>query len=403
MSERNESHPHEPLTEAVLTEGFFNGTLANIVGGDPWEHLTRLRAKGRMAWNEEGGFWVASHHAEVQRASTDPTRFCSAQGIMTAEIGNPFDTPPTMMHTDPPDHTRYRGLVAPAFRPSAMKALQPRLEAHVARLLDRVSVRTPIDIVSDVMVPFPLLVICELLGVPPEDWEKFYLWSEVSIPGATDYTDEQIQQIRGEMVTYLLAAVTAKRGSSGDDVFSILAEAGISDIEIMMFAIQLLVAGNETVRNTMSAGVVALAQHPDQWQRLRADRSLVPLAAEEMLRWSSSVIYFMRTAVNGTELGGVTLDAGDPVVLLYASANRDEDVFGPTATQFDITRHPNPHLAFGFGTHFCIGAALARQEISVVLDAMLDRFSAIELASEPERTRSAIIAGIHRAEVTLTA
>ena len=396
---------HEPLTEAVLTEGFFNGTLPAgmaTASDDPWEHLAALRALGPLSWNEAGGYWVASHHAEVQRASTDPARFCSGQGILTFEIGHTYPSPPTMMHTDPPDHTRYRGLVAPAFRPSAMKALHPRLVAHVARLLDATPVGEPADIVRHLTVPFPLLVICELLGVPPEEWEKFYLWSEISIPGATDHTDEERLALQGEMVGYLLAAVADKKVHPGEDVFSLMAEAGLTDFEIAMFAVQLLTAGNETVRNTMSAGLVELARNPVQWQRLRDDRSLVPLAAEEMLRWASSVIYFMRTAVSDTELGGTQVAAGDHIVLVYASANRDEAVIGPTASSFDIARSPNPHLAFGFGTHYCIGAALARQEIGVVLNEMLDRYSSIELAGPVERTKSAIIAGIHRADLTMT-
>lgn len=392
---------HEPLTEAVLTEGFFNGSLAGVLDDDPWQHLAQLRAAGPLSWNETGGYWIASHHNEVQKASTDPGRFCSHQGILTFEIDHSYPSPPTMMHTDPPDHTRYRGLVASAFRPSAMKAMQPRMVSHVRRLLDSLPHGEPLDIVHGLTVPFPLLVICELLGVPPDEWEKFYLWSEISIPGATEHTAEERLALQAEMIGYLLAAVADKKIKPGDDVFSVLAAAGLSDFEIAMFAVQLLIAGNETVRNTMSAGLIALAGEPGQWQRLRDDRSLVPLAAEEMLRWASSVIYFMRTAVDDAELGGTRLSAGDHVVLLYASANRDQAVFGPTADQFDIARSPNPHLAFGFGTHFCIGAALARQEISVVLGEMLDRYASIQLAGPVERTKSSIIAGINSAKVSL--
>ena len=391
---------HEPLTEPVLTEGFFAGTVV----ADPWDHLAQLRLQGPLAWNERGGYWVASHHREVQQASVDPERFRSGDGILTFEIGHSYPSPPTMMHTDPPDHTRYRALVAPAFRPSAMKALHPRLVAHTKRLLDALEVAASgqsIDFVKAFAVPFPLLVICELLGVPPDEWEKFYLWSEVSVPGASDHTPEQRLTIQTEMVKYLLEVVTHKKQHPGDDVFSVLAAAGLTDFEIAMFAVQLLTAGNETVRNTLSAGIVELARSPDQWRRLRADRSLIPLAAEEMLRWSSSVIYFMRTAVHDTELGGTPLAAGDHVVLVYASANRDESVFGPTAPQFDISRSPNPHLAFGFGAHYCIGAALARQEIAVVLNEMLDRYEHIEPVGEVHRTRSAIIAGIETASVRL--
>lgn len=389
---------HEPLTEPVLTEGFFAGDIVER----PWEHLASLRELGPMAWNEVGGYWVASHHREVQQASVDPTRFCSGQGILTFEIGHQYPSPPTMMHTDPPDHTRYRTLVAGAFRPSAMKALHPRIVGHARQLLDQVSASRPVDLVHDFTVPFPLLVICELLGVPADEWEKFYLWSEVSVPGASDHTDDERLAIQGEMIQYLLGVVTHKKLHPGDDVFSILANAGLNDFEIAMFAVQLLTAGNETVRNTLSSGLVELGRRPDQWQRLRADRSLIASAVEEMLRWSSSVIYFMRTAVAATELGGAQIDAGDHVVLLYASANRDETVFGATAAEFDIGRSPNQHLAFGFGTHYCIGAALARQEITVMLDEMLDRYESIEMTGKEQRTRSSIIAGISRAHFALT-
>jgi cytochrome P450 len=389
---------HEPLTEAVLTEGFFAGEIVD----DPWGHLAALRAAGPVSWNEAGGYWIASHHAPAQQASVDPTRFCSGKGILTFEIGHEYPSPPTMMHTDPPDHTRYRQLVAPAFRPSAMRALEERLVGHVGRLLDDMPVGQQVDIMPALCVPFPLLVICELLGVPWEDWEKFFLWSEISIPGATDHSPEERLELQTEMFRYLLAAVAAKREAPADDVFSTVGTSGLTDVEIGMFAIQLLTAGNETVRNSLASGLVALANSPEQWQRLRDDRSLVPTAIEEILRWATPVIYFMRTAVADTELGGQAIAADDHVVLLYSSADRDESVFGPTAHTFDVSRSPNPHIAFGFGAHYCIGAALARQEISAVLNGLLDRNLDIAPTGGVELTRSAIIAGTRRAELTFT-
>lgn len=388
---------HEPLTEAVLTEGFFAGEIV----ADPWQHLADLRSAGPVSWNESGGYWIASHHAPVQQASVDPSRFCSGRGILTFEIGHEYASPPTMMHTDPPDHTRYRQLVAPAFRPSAMRALEPRLTAHASRLLDAVESDSTVDVMPALCVPFPLLVICELLGVPWEDWEKFFLWSEISIPGATDHTEEERRQLQGEMFQYLLAAVNAKRESPAEDVFSTLAASELTDLEIGMFAIQLLAAGNETVRNSLASGLVALADNPDQWQRLVDDRTLVPSAVEEILRWATPVIYFMRTAVHDTELGGRQITAGDHVVLLYTSADRDEAVFAD-ARSFDVGRSPNPHVAFGFGTHYCIGAALARQEITAVLNGLLDRGLRPTRAGAVELTRSAIILGTRRAELAFT-
>jgi len=392
---------HEPLTEAVLADGFFAGAPEGHAPLDPWTHLAELRARGPLVWNEQGGWWLATHHRQVQEVSVDPARFSSAQGILVFEIGQAYATPPTMMHTDPPDHTRYRQLVAPAFRPSAMRALDQRLHQHVDRLLDEVPVGVPVDIVEHFSVPFPLLVICELLGLPWEDWERLFLWSEVSVPGASDLSADERGVIQAEMFGSLVATVKEKAAHPGDDVFTLLAGAELSDVEMAMFAIQLLTAGNETVRNTISSGLRALADHPEQWQRLRDDRSLVPSAVEEIVRWATPVIYFMRTAVNDTVLAGEALRAGDPVVLLYSSANRDENAFGPTASQFDVGRSPNPHVGFGFGAHYCIGAALARLELTAVLDAMLDRYESLAPGDVFERTRSSIIAGIRRADLVL--
>ena len=176
----------------------------------------------------------------------------------------------------------------------------------------------------------------------------------------------------------------------------------LSNEELRMFLNQLLVAGNETTRNTISGGLVAFAQHPEQWDRLRADRSLVNSAVEEILRWTTAVIYFVRTATKDTVLGGQKIGAGEALMMLYASANRDEAEFGPTADQFDIGRTPNHHVAFGFGVHFCLGAALARLEVAAVLDALLDRgVTRIELAGEVGVSASNIIAGVTEAPVIL--
>jgi cytochrome P450 len=164
-----------------------------------------------------------------------------------------------------------------------------------------------------------------------------------------------------------------------------------------MFLVQLLVAGNETTRNMVSGGLVALAERPEAWDRLRRDRALVPTAVEEMLRWTTPVVSFMRTATRDAELGGQALREGDAVLMLYASANRDERQFGPTADRFDIGRDPNHHVAFGFGTHFCIGATLARIEARVLLEELLDRFETVEPAGEVQRSNSSVIAGVKRA------
>jgi cytochrome P450 len=322
------------------------------------------------------------------------------------EIGATYDSPPTMMHTDPPEHTVYRKLVQPGFSPGRMRALEGDVRRRAKLLVDEIEPGRPADFVETVAVPFPLYIISALLGMPDDDWHRFFEWSEAVIPGATDWPEEKRAALQADMHDTLLATTVARRADPRDDLISVLAEVEIegrrlSDAELAMFLVQLLVAGNETTRNLVSGGLVALAQHPAEWERMRHDRSLVPTAVEEMLRWTTPVISFMRTATRDTELGGQSIRAGDPVLMLYASANRDERQFGTGAEQFDIGRAPNHHVAFGFGAHFCIGAALARIEARVLLEEMLDRFETVELAGEVEHSHSSVIAGVKRAPLVL--
>lgn len=384
-----------------------------IYAGDPFPLYARLRAEAPVARNDTVGLWMVSRHEEVVAVSRDPETFCSAKGIMTFEIGSAYPTPPTMMHTDPPDHTRYRTLVQPGFRPSYMRALEPGIRARARALVDRIEPGVPVDVVSDLAVPLPLQVISDLLGVPEDEWPTFFRWSEAAIPGATDWPEEERAQLGMDMVTYLLAAAADRRASPRDDIISELGAAEVNgdrltDAELGMFLVQLLVAGNETTRNMMSGGLVGFAEHSGQWESLaaRADASVnraLPLAVEEMLRWTTPVVAFMRTTTRQVSLGGRTLGADEPVLMLYASANRDEDAFGPTASVFDCGRDPNPHVAFGFGAHFCIGAVLARVEGRILLEELLARFGSITLAGDVVRTASSIIAGVKSAPVVFAA
>jgi cytochrome P450 len=208
------------------------------------------------------------------------------------------------------------------------------------------------------------------------------------------------------MTMYLIGEAAKRRASPGEDLISTVALAEmdgrrLDDAEVAMFLIQLLVAGNETTRNLISGGLVALAQHPDQWRRVVADEALVPTAVEELLRWTSPVTSFMRTATVDTSLGGVDIAAGEHVLLLYGSADRDEDAFGPTASQLDVGRSPNHHVAFGFGAHFCLGAALARLEAHVLLSLLRERVGAFEVAGEIVPSPSNVIAGVRSAPLVL--
>lgn len=369
---------------------------------DPYPLYARLRAEAPVAWNEEAGFWALAGHPEVQKAGSDPGRFCSGRGILVQEIGNHYDSPPTMMHTDPPAHTRYRRLVQPGFKPTLVRDMEATVRSLAAALIGQLPAGRPVDVVEALSVPFPLQVICGLLGVDPDQWPRFFRWSEAAIPGATDWPPEELAALLGEMWEFLVGTAKERRAEPRDDLISAIATAApdgdeLSDDELAMFLVQLLVAGNETTRNMLSGGLAALAERPDQWERLRDEPALVPTAVEELLRWTTPVISFMRTATGDTELRGQAIAAGEPVLLLYASADRDEDVFGPTAAVLDVGRNPNPHVAFGFGPHFCLGAALARLEGRVVLEELLGRFTGVEPAGPVVRAASPVIAGVKSA------
>ena len=366
---------------------------------DPFPHYARLRREAPVAWNAGRGYWALSRHADVVAVSRDPATFCSGKGILPMEIGVEYPFPPTMMHTDPPAHTRYRKLVQPGFAPSVIRALEVSVRARVAARLDTLAVGGTVDFTAEVAVPIPLMVMSDLLGLTDVDYDRFFMWSEAAIPGASDMSWEESQRWQADMRDTLLAFTLARRGKDGDDVTTVLANTVVdgerlTDDEILMFQNQLLVAGNETTRNMMSGGLWALATEPRQWRRLLADRALISTAVEEWLRWTSPVISFMRTATRKTTVGGVPIEAGEPLLMLYASANRDEAAFGADAGRFDVARDPNPHVAFGHGQHFCLGAALARLEGRILLEELLARFAAVEPAGALVRTRSSVIAGI---------
>ena len=324
------------------------------------------------------------------------------------EIGRTYDSPPTMMHTDPPAHTRYRSLVLPGFRPRAVRDFEPAVRTLAAELLDALPAGEAVDVVARLAVPFPIRVIVSLLGLDRADESALWRWSEAAIPGATDWSEDERMALLGEMTVELLGLAAARRADPAEDVVSMLAQIEVdgerlSGDELGMFLVQLLVAGNETTRHAVSGGIVALAARRQEWERLVAERTLVPTAVEEILRWTSPVTSFLRTATVDTEVAGTPVRAGEPLLLLYASANRDEAAFGPTASSFDVGRAPNHHLAFGFGPHFCLGAALARLEIAVVLDGLLDRFTGLSIPAGAvvERSGSSVIGGIRHAEVVL--
>jgi cholest-4-en-3-one 26-monooxygenase len=388
-----------------------------FVHGVPHDWFASLRRDAPVFWHEEEdgpGFWCVTRYDDVVTVNRDNQIFSSSRGAVFM-----WDLPESaleqqrlmMLNMDPPMHTRYRRLVNKGFTPRMVSELETKARERARAILDKVTPRGECDFVVDVAAELPLQVIADVLGVPQEDRHKMFDWSNRMV-GSDDpeygVTEEEAQLASMELFAYANKLAEEKRGEAGQDLISILSDAEVdgeqlTQLEIDLFFMLLTVAGNETTRNQVSHGLLALLEHPDQLERLRANRELLPGAVEEMLRWASPVMHFRRTATEDLILGGQAIAAGDKIVIWYVSANRDEKVFDDPM-RFDIERSPNEHVAFGGGgPHFCLGANLARMEIRVLFEELLDRWSHLELAGEPTRLRSNFINGIKHIPLRFTA
>jgi len=379
--------------------------------GDPHVAYRRLRRDAPVYWYEPDRFWFLSKHADVFAVSKDPALFCSGRGFRIHDelrTGRGIEgIPPSILGMDPPDHTRYRGLVNRFFTPRSVSRLEQRIREITRESLDRVETGKVVDFVQLVSVPLPVLVIAELLGVPLEDQQQFKDWSDDLI--AANDGDLQAMGRVGELFAYMIAQALERRRSPREDLLSVVATGEpngrlLDEPELGIFAVALLGAGNETTRNAISGGAIALMEHPDQRAALAEDPSLIANAVEEMVRWVSPIKSFARTATRDTEIRGRKISKGDFVVLSYASANRDEEIHGATAEEFDVRRTAaTPHLGFGVGQHFCLGAHLARLEIKTLFEELLTRFPHFEPAGKVEPVRSTLINGIERLPVVFSA
>jgi cytochrome P450 len=395
---------------------------SSYLAGVPHEAFATLRRESPVHWVIEGeslqpssgfgwapqhgtGYWAVTRYADVVEVSRHPDVFSSWVGATQ------IPDPPTeldlmtvrqmMLNMDPPEHGTLRRIVQKAFVPRAIEKLHESAQRNAREIVDAIIGDGSADFVPTVAAEMPLLMLAEILGVPREDRHLLFDWSNRLI-GFDDPEFGGDPANFGaaflEMFSYAAQLGAAKRAEPGDDLVSIIVNAEVdgaklSDVEFNMFWLLLVIAGNETTRNMLSGGLLALIEHPDQRDLLLSDPSLVPGAIEEMLRWYSPVIHFRRTARVDTELGGQKIAAGDKVVVYYPSANRDEDVF-PDPDRFDITRTPNEHVAFGSGPHFCLGASLARMELRVMFTELLARLPHMELDGPVERMQSSFINGI---------
>jgi cholest-4-en-3-one 26-monooxygenase len=378
------------------------------VEGVPHHWFAFLRKNAPVWWQEEAdgpGFWAVTSHAECTQVNRDFEHFSSSRKatfIWDLEADDLAQQQMLMLNMDPPLHTRYRRLVNKGFTPRMVNQLHERINAAADDIIDSVIETGTADFVTDIAAELPLVVIAELLGVPNEDRHRMFDWSNRMI-GSQDPEyqtgEEASQQAAIDLFAYASEMFATKRVDPQDDLMSVLTTVDIegeklSDLELELFFLLLTVAGNETTRNLISGGMAAFFAHPDQWEMLRNDRSLLPTAVEEMLRFVSPVMNFRRQTTNRFDLGGQMIEEDSKVVFFHISANRDEAVFEDPQT-FDITRNPNPHMAFGAGgPHFCLGANLARMEIRVMFEHLLDRMPEIRLDGEVQRLQSQFINGV---------
>lgn len=378
-----------------------------FLSGAPYDALARLRRDAPVTRVELPALppiWLLTRHADVTAASRDDERFSSATGNTFVEV--PAAPGSAMLPSlDPPRHTQVRRLINQAFTARNVGRLEGRIREIARGIVDDAVAQGEFDAVPTVSAEISLQVIAEVLGIPMADRLKIFEWSNaIGSLGIEDPdyapTPEALGEAAGAMFSYFTDLVTDRRASTPrDDIITALLAAEIdgerlTDSQLMEFFLLLSVAGNETTRNTMSHGMFALSEHPDQRALVASGAAPIAAVTEELLRWATPVLHFRRTVVADTELGGQQLKTGDWIAMHYLSANRDETVFD-RAAEFDVTRTPGPQVAFGgLGTHFCLGAQLAKLELNVMLPELYSRVPHLTVTGEPVRLRSAFFHGI---------
>lgn len=399
--------------EPILDPDFY------AANGYPHEAWTRLRRESPVHHFEDAAlepFWAVTKHADIVAISKQPEHFLNAPRLLMPSRGMEVqeEFPVRMLlNMDNPDHTAYRNLLKGRFSPQALRNMPLDVEGIAREIVDKIDSageEAEIDFVSDVSAYLPIAVVADLLGVPRSDWRTLFRWTNEVI-GSTDpeyqhegeTPQEAIRRTRLELFTYFTELIRERRETPRDDVVSHLAAARIDgeylpDHELLSYFFLLVLAGNETTRNATTGGLLAFIENPGEWERLRRDPALLDSAVEEILRWTSPVIHFVRTANEDCEVHGKKIRAGERLVLFYPSANRDEDVFDEPF-RFRIDRKPNRHIAFGIGEHFCLGANVARLELRLIYRELAQRVEFMELASPPERLASSIVGGVKHMRV----
>jgi len=381
--------------------------------GPPFDVFAELRDHEPVYWNpqkpEEGtGFWVVTRYDDVVEVSSDYKHYLSGHGVFIDDSVGGSEL--MMVNMDEPKHTGLRALVNKGFTPKMIRQMEPHVREIATSIIDNVARKGECDFVPEVAADLPLQVIAELIGIPLVDRHKIFLWSNQMIAVSdAEYSGamEIAQEAATGMFAYANELTADRRENPKDDLVTVLLNAEVDgekldDVEFNFFFLLLAVAGNETTRNAISGGLATFFEYPDQWERLKADPSLIDTAVEEIVRWISPVMYFRRTASEDNEIHGQQIKAGDKVTLWYGSANRDPDQF-ENANTFDVGRTPNPHVGFGAGgPHFCLGASLARLEIKIMFEELIKRLPDIRQAGDISLLRSYFINGYKHIPVKFT-
>jgi cytochrome P450 len=387
------------------------------VVADPYPSFRRARAEAPVQWHEGLGLWLAFTHAEANAVLRDRRLGRIWRDKEPADRFGSFNLihRNAILEMEPPDHTRLRRLISTAFARGHVERLRPWVEELAGRLVDGLVERSdgaqPVDLLSGMAEQLPVAVIAELLGVPEADRPLLRPWSNAIVKmyeyGRTTAVESAAEDAAAEFVAYLRELAAERRQNPGEDLLSHLVSVRdaegdkLTEDELVTTCILLLNAGHEATVNVSGNGTLALLQHPEQLRRLREDRSLLPTAIEELMRFDSPLQLFERTATEDVEIGGVTVERGRKIAALLGSANRDPAVFVEPDT-LDVGRTENPHISFGAGVHFCIGAPLARVELQASFGALLDRTSSLELGAEPRRRPEFVIRGLADLPVVLT-
>lgn len=383
--------------------------------GYPHPEWTWLRANEPVFWYDRpdvNPFWAITKHADIILIGKQPNLFLNAprMAVFSKDLPPPAESR-HLLNMDPPDHALYRRVTSHWFTPRAVKALDEKVARVTQEVLAEASRTSSGDFVRDISARITIAVIAEMLGVPREDWDLLFRWTnEIIAPQDPEFQTgtphETMERSRLDLFSYFHEMAQARRANPTEDIVSVVANGTVRDeplepLELLSYYFLLVVAGNETTRNAMTGGMLALLENPEQWQKLRENPSMLDSAVEEIVRWTTPVNQFARTATRDVELRGRTIAAGDSVCLFYASGNRDEEVFDEP-TKFRIDRDPNPHIGFGMGEHVCLGAHLARLELRHAFAALSQRLDHCELSGAVERIHSSFVGGIKRAPMTWT-